>query len=75
MALQAPMRFLLAGAICAGVAFATPMLCPLPEIVSGFLYGVAVGCLFAALLRWRLPAPCDTGTPALRSRCSKRPTS
>ena len=68
MAMQAPMRFLIAGAICASVAFATPRLWPVPETVSGFLYGIAVGCLFAALLRWRLPAPCDTGTPALRSR-------
>lgn len=68
MAMQAPMRFLIAGAICAGLAFATPRLWPVPEILSGFLYGVAVGCFFGALLRWRLPAPCDTGTPALRSR-------
>ena len=68
MALQAPMRFLVAGAICAAVAFATPRLWPVSETVSGFLYGIAAGCLFAALLRWRLPAPCDTGTPALRSR-------
>lgn len=68
MALQAPMRFGIAGAICAGLAFAMPRLWPVPEIVSGFLYGVAVGCFFGALLRWRLPAPCDTGTPALRSR-------
>ena len=68
MALKAPMRFLVAAAICAGAAFATPRLWPVSETVSGFLYGIAVGCLFAALLRWRLPAPCDTGTPALRSR-------
>ena len=68
MALKAPMRFLVAAAICAGAAFATPRLWPVSETVSGFLYGIAAGCLFAALLRWRLPAPCDTGTPALRSR-------
>lgn len=63
-------RLLLAAVLCALLAmalhFASPW--PMSDTASGFLSGMAVGCLFAALLRWRMPDPCDTGTPALRSR-------
>lgn len=68
--LNAPLRFLVAGAICALIALALPLVSPwpVPEMLSGFLYGIAAGCVLGALLRWRLPAPCDVATPALRTR-------
>ena len=64
------LRLLVAAALCAALALALPHVSPWPvtDTASGFLYGIAAGCFFGALLRWRLPDPCDTGTPALRSR-------
>lgn len=63
-------RLLVAAALCAALALALPHVSPWPvtDTASGFLYGIAAGCFFGALLRWRMPDPCDTGTPALRSR-------
>lgn len=63
-------RLLLAAALCALAALALHYAPPWPgaDTASGFLSGSAVGCLFAGLLRWRMPEACDTGTPALRSR-------
>lgn len=63
-------RLLIGAVACAGLAALAPRISPWPltETASGFLYGVAVGCLFAGLLRWRMPDACDTGTPALRRR-------
>lgn len=68
--MKAPLRFLVAGAICALIALLLPRVSPwpVPEMLSGFLYGIAAGCVLGALLRWRLPEPCDVATPALRSR-------
>ena len=62
--------FFLAGCLLLAIAIGSPYVLPwpMPDIAAGFLYGTALGCFFGALLRWRLPAPCDTGTPALRSR-------
>lgn len=64
------LRLLVAAALCAALALALPHVSPWPvtDTASGFLYGIAAGCFFGALLRWRLPDPCETGTPALRSR-------
>lgn len=61
---------LVAAALCGGAALVLPYVSPWPltDTVSGFLYGIAAGCFFAGLLRWRMPDACDTGTPALRSR-------
>ena len=62
-------RLLFAAVFFAGMALVLPYVSwPLTETASGFLYGIAAGCLFGGLLRWRMPHPCDTGTPALRSR-------
>ncbi|MDQ3040341.1 MAG: hypothetical protein M3R16_11175 [Pseudomonadota bacterium] len=67
---KAAVRLLVAAALCAAMAlglyFASPWLGS--DTASGFLSGIAVGCLFGALLRWKMPDACDTGTPALRSR-------
>lgn len=63
-------RLLLAALLCTVTAlvlhYASPW--PVSDMALGILCGIAVGLLFGALLRWRLPEPCDVGTPALRSR-------
>lgn len=52
-----------------GLAIGVSQLLPaLPDTAVGLMYGIAIGLLFLALLRRRLPAPCDSGTPALRRR-------
>ncbi|MEO6227938.1 MAG: hypothetical protein ABIO61_08825 [Thermomonas sp.] len=63
-------RLLVAAALSVGMALVLPYVSPWPvtDTASGFLYGIAAGCFFAGLLRWRMPDACDTGTPALRSR-------
>ena len=63
-------RFLVAGTLLAGCAALLPHVSPwpVPDFVLGLLYGVAAGCVLGALIRWRLPEPCDTATPALRRR-------
>lgn len=68
--LRAWVRLLLAAVLCTSLALVLPYLSPwpVPDIALGILYGVAIGLFFGALLRWRLPEPCDVGTPALRSR-------
>ena len=67
---KAASRLLIAAGVCAAIALVLPYVSPWPvsDITSGFLYGIAVGCLLGGLLRWRMPDACDTGTPALRSR-------
>lgn len=67
---KAAARFFVAAAACAGLAWVLPRISPWPvlETFTGFLYGVAAGSMFGGLLRWRMPDPCDAGTPALRSR-------
>lgn len=63
-------RLLVSAVLCAAMALVLPRVLPwpIPDIVSGIMYGMAAGLFFGGLLRWRLPDPCDTGTPALRSR-------
>ena len=64
------MRLFVAAAFCVILALVLPYVSPWPvsETLLGFLYGIAAGGFFGGLLRWRMPDPCDTGTPALRSR-------
>ncbi len=61
---------LIAAVLCTTLALALPHVSPwpVPDFVTGILYGVAGSFFFGGLLRWRMPEPCDTGTHALRSR-------
>lgn len=63
-------RFLVAAVLCVALALLLPHVSPWPvtDTASGVLYGMATGFFFGGLLRWRMPDPCDTGTPALRRR-------
>ena len=71
---KTPLTIALIGAALLLVAIGAPYLLPrpLPDFVSGMLYGMAGGALlWAAVLAAfgpRLPDPCDSSTPALRRR-------
>jgi hypothetical protein len=56
------------GCLLLAAAAALPRLFDISDIGLGLLYGVAVGCLLASLLRRWLPEPCDAAPPALRRR-------
>lgn len=68
--MNAATRFLLAGALLLACAVLLPHVSPwpVPDFLSGVLYGMAAGCVLGAAIRWRMPEPCDTATPALRRR-------
>jgi hypothetical protein len=64
-----PRLYFAAGVLLLALAIACGSLWPqVPKFVRGLLFGVAVGLLLAALLKARLPDPCDTATPTLRRR-------
>lgn len=66
---RSPKLLLVAGCALLAVAIALPhLLSGVNDLALGLLYGLAIGALFGALLRFWLPAPCDTGTPKLRRR-------
>ena len=64
-------------ALQASAAIALGLLLPrgfpdrVPDMVIGLLFGLGVGLAVAALMRWRLPAPCDTAPAALRRRYTR----
>jgi len=62
--------FAVVGAALLAVAVGADRIIPgvVPDFARGILYGLAIGCLVGALLRARMPEPCDTATPALRRR-------
>ena len=62
-------NFALAGLAALVVALVAQHFAPgLPDFILGMLYGLAIGFLLGAVLKARLPDPCDTATPALRRR-------
>ena len=65
-----PLQYLALAAAFGLLALLLPRVSPWPvgDTLTGFLYGVAAGCAFAALLRRFMPTPCDASTPALRRR-------
>ena len=71
---KTPSNIALIGAGLLLVAIAEPYLLsrPLPDFVSGMLYGMGSGALLWAMVMAafgsRLPDPCDSSTPALRRR-------
>ena len=63
-----PRTLFLIGCLLLAAAVALPRLLGMSDTMRGILYGLAVGCLLASLLRRWLPEPCDTAPPALRRR-------
>jgi hypothetical protein len=63
-----PRTLLAIGCVLLALAILLPHLMPLSDKVQGLLYGVACGSLLGAVLRSRMPDPCDTAPPALRRR-------
>jgi hypothetical protein len=61
--------FALSGGLLLAAAIACQQLLPaLPDVISGVLYGLAAGLLFAALVRAFRPEGCDEVSPAVRRR-------
>lgn len=56
------------GCLLLAAAGALPRFVTLSDTAQGLLYGLAIGCLLVAVLRSRLPGPCDEAPPALRRR-------
>ena len=56
------------GCLLLAIAVGLPQLVSLSDTIRGLLYGLAVGCLLAGLLRRWLPEACDSAPPALRRR-------
>ena len=63
-----PRTLFLIGCLLLAAAVALPRLLGMSDTMRGILYGLAVGCLLASVLRRWLPEPCDTAPPALRRR-------
>jgi hypothetical protein len=63
-----PGALVVTGCLLLALAILLPYLLPLSDTIRGLLYGLACGSLLAALLRSRLPDPCDSAPPALRKR-------
>jgi hypothetical protein len=63
-----PRTLLVLGCLLLALAIGLPQAVDLSDIARGLLFGLATGCLLAAMLRRWLPEPCDTAPPALRRR-------
>ena len=61
-------NFLLAALVLFALAAGLPRLLPNASTLGGMLYGMGGGCLFGTAIKWLMPAPCDSSTPALRRR-------
>ena len=65
---RASRNFLIAAVVLFACAAGLPYVLPVPDTLDGMLYGMGVGCLFGVAIRWFMPEPCDSATPALRRR-------
>ena len=65
---RAARNFLLAAVVLFACAAGLPRVLPVPDTLDGILYGMGVGCLLGVAIRWFMPEPCDSATPALRRR-------
>lgn len=73
MKLNSPPLLALQAAAVLALGLLLPRVFPdrVPDLVMGLLFGLGIGLALAALLRWRLPAPCDTAPAALRRRYTR----
>ena len=65
---RASRNFLIAAVVLFACAAGLPHVLPLSDTLVGMLYGMGAGCLFGVAIRWFMPEPCDSATPALRRR-------
>jgi hypothetical protein len=65
---RATRNFLIAALVLFACAAVLPHVLPLSDTLVGMLYGMGAGCLFGVAIRWFMPEPCDSATPALRRR-------
>jgi hypothetical protein len=61
-------NFLVAALVLFACAAGLPLVLPVPDMLSGMLYGFGAGCLLGAVFGWLAPDACDATTPALRRR-------
>jgi hypothetical protein len=65
---RASRNFLIAALVLFACAAFLPHVLTLSDTLVGMLYGMGAGCLFGVAIRWFMPEPCDSATPALRRR-------
>ena len=69
MLLRSARNYAVAGSLLLAAALACRQFAPdLPDFLQGVLWGLAIGLLFAAVLRAFRPEGCDEITPAVRRR-------
>lgn len=65
---RAARNFLIAAVVLFACAAGLPRVLPVSDTLDGMLYGMGAGCLLGVAIKWFMPAPCDSATPALRRR-------
>lgn len=73
MKLASPSLLALQASACVAAGLLLPRVLPgrISEVVVGLLFGLGIGLGLAALMRWRLPPPCDTAPASLRRRYNR----